>query len=930
MREASGFEFTAERWRRLEEIFHATLDLHGDNREDFINRTTANDPELQRELRAMLLHSDKAEEQIASAIERITRRAVGANDWAGRRFGPYRIVREIGRGGMGLVFEASRDDAEYDKTVALKIAPDWRDINRLRERFRNERQILARLEHPNIARFLDGGTENGVPYFAMEYIDGKPITEWVRERNLSVRERINLFLRICAAVHYAHENLVVHRDLKPSNILVDRNDTPKLLDFGIATLLNPAYEEATATTTGLRLWTPDYTSPEQVRGGAVTVRTDIYSLGLILYELLCGERAQVADLSSPLTLDRSICETEPAPPSARAAARGDNSLSRQLRGDLDTIVAMAIRKEPQRRYGSAAALGSDLARFLNGRTVEARPSTARYRISKWMRRHWLAAAAAALVIVSVAGGVASTLYQARRAERRFEQVRTLANAFVFDVHDRIQNLPGSTEARKVIVSTALRYLENLRQDAGNDTTLLGELAAAYEKIGDVQGKPDSSNLGDSQGALASYRRAESILKPLASRGDPDATFALLSAVYKIGSLQHVLGEPSGVQQLESARERARALVAKRPTDLATLELAAKINADLARLYSDAFTPQPSRDAAEEATALAERMVAVNPSSEKSLDFLAESKNSLAMAYRPAGDLELAAKTYRESLTIRQRLVEEHPENTSYRRLLLITYGHLGDVLGPPESNGLGQLPESVEAYEKAAEIAEWMSQHDPSDRKSWFDLAVANMRIAPSLLDEPNGATGALRALTKAELLLARLTEADPSNQRYRFYAVDLDCLMGRTLMALGRDGEAIRRLERARSQVRNFRGGPNEADAKRRGIEASLSLGLLRAKSGDPAALVIANEAAADLSGAGPAVTVNRWSQAYRYAELGSLYLKTGQGKLATVWLEKSAAVWRDMTVPGSLEARRKKAMAAAEHDLAIADTSTAASASN
>ena len=312
---------------------------------------------------------------------------------------PTAIIREIGRGGMGMVFEACRDDAEYDKTVALKVAPDWQDQEPWNERFRNERQILARLEHPNIARLLDGGTDDGIPYFAMEYIRGTPITEWARERGLSIRERINLFRQVCAAVHYAHENLIVHRDLKPANILVDQNDTPKLLDFGIATLLRPIGEDATLTT-GARLWTPDYTSPEQVRGGAVTVRTDVYSLGLLLYELLLDERAQIADVSSPLALDRSICETDHALPSLRAAARGDKSLSQRLRGDLDTIVAMAIRKEPERRYRSAEALGTDLARFLDHRAVEARPSTARYRMSKWVRRHSVSAVAALLVAVS--------------------------------------------------------------------------------------------------------------------------------------------------------------------------------------------------------------------------------------------------------------------------------------------------------------------------------------------------------------------------------------------------------------------------------------------------------------------------------------------------------------------------------------------------
>ena len=331
MSETSPLRITEERWRRLESLFHAACEVTGEDREALIRRESGGDRELELELRAMLRHAEGAENRIAGAIQRIAAQAAGERDWTGRHFGPYRILREIGRGGMGLVFEGWRDDAEYGKRVALKVAPDWKDLGPLRERFRNERQILARLEHPNIARFLDGGTEDGVPYFAMEYIDGKPVTVWVRERNLGLRERIAVFRQICAAVSCAHENLVIHRDLKPSNILVDRTDTVKLLDFGIATFLSPMMGQS-AETTGVRLWTPDYASPEQMRGGAITVRTDVYSLGLMLYELLCGEKAQSADPSSPLALDHSVCEREPLPPSVRAAARGEQSLSRQSKG----------------------------------------------------------------------------------------------------------------------------------------------------------------------------------------------------------------------------------------------------------------------------------------------------------------------------------------------------------------------------------------------------------------------------------------------------------------------------------------------------------------------------------------------------------------------------------------------------------------------
>ncbi len=908
-------DWTKENWRRLDSLFQIAVDMAPEDREALIERETTDDWELQQELRAMLEHSPGARDRIANAVGRIAGRAAGGHNWIGRRFGAYQVIREIGRGGMGLVFEACRDDAEYEKRVALKVAPDWRDLERLRERFRNERQILARLEHPNIARFLDGGSEDGLPYFAMEYIDGAPVTEWAREHALSLRQRIVLFRQICAAVAYAHENLVIHRDLKPANILVDRNQAPKLLDFGISTLLRPISEE-NAATTGISFWTPDYTSPEQVRGNAVTVRTDVYSLGLILYELLCGERAQLADTSSPLALDRSICETDPPPPSMRAAERGQESLGRQLRGDLDTIVATAIRKEPERRYRSVVSLDADLERYLDGRPVEARPNTAVYRLSKGIRRHWVATLAAAVVTLSVAVGVASTLYQARRAERRFEELRGLANAFVFDVHDRIQYLPGATEARKSIVATALRYLENLRQDAGGDPSLQRELAAAYEKIGDVQGNPEAANLGDSRGAMASYRRAESLLAPLAWRGDGTANLALTSTIYKLASLQHVQGDPAATALMERARQLARRLTLEQPKNLDALGLAANIDTDLTRYAADAHAPQRALEAAREASGYAERMVALQPSSEKSRDFLALAENGLASAYRASGDLERSAQTYRESIVIREQLVAEHPENVAYRHLLLLSYGHLGDALGLPETGGLGRLPESIEAFEKAAEIAGWIAQHDPSDRSAAFDLVAANMRTAAVLLEKPDQATLALSHLATVEPILTRLLAADPSNQRNRLYALMLDVHTGKALLTLGRYTEAAQRLERARSETKDFRGGPNEANARTWGLGATFRLAQSKARTGDLAAsLSLADETAAGYSSGG--LFANSWNRALFFGRLGSLYAKIRQPEAARLWLGKSASLWLSMTVPEALERERQKALAAVEHDL-------------
>ncbi|HYP07491.1 MAG TPA: serine/threonine-protein kinase, partial [Bryobacteraceae bacterium] len=419
-------------WEKLTQLFQAAVALEPQERSAFVDRNTVGDEELRRRLRGMLEHDSTAADRIACVIGELAGSAPLPNVWLGRRFGPYRAVREIGRGGMGLVLEAVRDDSEFEKTVAIKVAPWGHDPAGFVQRFRNERQILAALEHPHIAHFLDGGTEDGTPFLVMEYVNGVRITEFAR--GLDVRSRVRLFQQVCSAVQYAHENLVVHRDLKPDNILVTTNGQVKLLDFGVAKLLGNVDSHLTAS--GAKLWTPDYASPEQIRGRAVTVRADVYSLGLILYEMLTGERAQVADLRSPLALDASICDSEPTRPSARLSEKGDATLARQLSGDLDVIVGKALRKEPEQRYGSAAEFSEDLQRYLEGRPVHARSRRWDYRTRRFVARHRIAVAAGVLAIAMAAAGTVAIAREARRAERRFAQVRGLANAFVFEVHDR--------------------------------------------------------------------------------------------------------------------------------------------------------------------------------------------------------------------------------------------------------------------------------------------------------------------------------------------------------------------------------------------------------------------------------------------------------------------------------------------------------------
>jgi tetratricopeptide (TPR) repeat protein len=858
-------------------------------------------------------------------VQVIAATAAPAGNWVGRRIGPYRIVREIGRGGMGLVFEAVRDD-EYHKRVALKVAPWWRDAALVVDRFRLERQILAELEHPNIARFLDGGSQDGVPYFVMEYVEGQPITTYCDQHQLGLRERIALVRQICGAVHYAHESLVVHRDLKPANILVGEDGTPKLLDFGIAKLLDPLADTST-TTTGVMMWTPDYTSPEQVRGRPVTVRTDVYSLGLILYELLAGERGQKADPTSPLTLDRTICEIDPGPPSEGATARGAPAIARRLRGDLDTIVMTAISKEPERRYGSAAALSDDLGRHLDGRPILARPGTLGYRAGKLLRRHRVGAVAALFVVLSIAGGMVATLYQARRAERRFQQVRALANTFVFDVHDRIETLPGSTEARKAIVQTALTYLENLRADAGADRALGLELAAAYEKVGNVQGDPLGSNLGDTDGAIASYRRAEEIAAPLASRGDRDAMLRLASVAHRRAVVRLAQGDLKDASAaFATAREVGERLVATNAADREALNLLGEVYANSSRASFQLRDYAAAERDAQGAMTAARALLKEEPASRIYQNSLATAYNSMGTARMAAGRLQDAADSYRRSVELRERLVDEEPTNTEYRRNLLVSYGILGDVLGYRAGENLGETQAAADAFAKSVEIAEWARSRDPADRRSLFDLASARIRLGTLFLEgEPGQPAAALTQFVEVKRLITTLLASDPKSDRYGFLAVVLDRRMGETFAALGRTDEAMRHLDASRSAAHPLLGGPNGANARTQLVLAGVRLAMLRARGPDPAARTLAELVSSELAGKpiGPPLM-----QAAAHADAGRAFAAIAKGERAAervqhlqravTHLEKSIELWRGATVAKAVEPRRARDLAAAERDLA------------
>src|SRR5213080_1312128 len=450
---------TPERWKEIEAVFEEALDLPTNARTAFLEKSCNGDEELRREVESLLESHASAgsfidERTLFISNEDLKDKEEGVP--VGQLIGAYRTVREIGRGGMGAVYLAERADEQYRKQVAIKLIKRGMDTDSVLRHFRNERQILAGFDHPNIARLFDGGTtDDGLPYFVMEYVEGLPINEYCAAHKISLVERLKLFREVCRAVSYAHRHTVIHRDIKMSNILVTSEGTPKLLDFGIAKILQPGGgPEALMTMTGVRPMTPEYASPEQVRGEPVTTASDVYSLGIILYELLVGRSPYRFTSRSPLDIAREITDTEPPRPSTVVSNKNQQSeISNQklLRGDLDNIALMALRKEPQRRYQSVEQFADDIRRYLEARPVLARKDTLMYRAGKFIRRNKVTTVAAVLVFVSLVAGLIATAWQGHRArlekaraERRFNDVRQLAHSVLFDYHDAIKNLPGAT------------------------------------------------------------------------------------------------------------------------------------------------------------------------------------------------------------------------------------------------------------------------------------------------------------------------------------------------------------------------------------------------------------------------------------------------------------------------------------------------------
>jgi tetratricopeptide (TPR) repeat protein len=771
--------------REAESLFHKVADLPDAERQALYTRERV-PQDLRSEVEALLHFDSGADEALGAYVAASAGQLLesSAAHRSGVRCGPYRLSTLLGRGGMGAVYLGERADGEVDQRVAIKLLRYDAGDSSFRDRFLQERNILARLNHGAIARLLDAGhTAAGQPYLAMDYIDGVPID--VYANNLNLRAKLALFLQVCDAVSYAHRNLIIHRDLKPSNILVNRAGEPKLVDFGIARILEDApLDTAARTMTRDRVLTPEYASPEQVRGEAQTAATDIYSLGAVLYKLVTGRSPHNFGSMSRPEIEAAITERAPLPAS---------KVNRDIPKDLDYILAKVLRKEPAERYPSVDAFADDLRAFLESRPVRARSGNAWYRTRKFLHRYPLPVAATLLAIAGLSIGLYIANHERIVAQRRFDQVRHIANK-VLALDSEIDGLPGATKAREEVVAMSQEYLEGLRPDLRDDPDLAIEAANAYEALARIQGVPSASNLGRAADAEVSLHKAEALLAPVL-KSSPKNKTALLSAAETEHDLMILANtahrRDEATKYAAGAGARIEAFLQLTPISPAEARDAGRILSNVALAYKNLrLYPDSIRYA---------RMSADLSRSAANPDIVAANALSvLADSLRFSGDLDGALQAITEART----RVERAPSysETVRRTTLYNVYLREGYILGQEGSISLERTADAIAAFRRARDAMELTARQDPHDSQSRTRVGTATLEMA-SLVNRTDPA----QALAFYDQGISRLREVKNSAEAAETEATLL-ARSSYSLRKLHRPSEARARIELAIRKLREFK----------------------------------------------------------------------------------------------------------------------------
>jgi len=731
-----------DRWREISPYLEQVLSLSEGERTAWLAAFRTERSDLADLLEKLLdEHRAAAQEQF---LEHEPLRPADEGSLTGVIAGAYKLISRIGEGGMGNVWLAERADGRFERQVAVKFLNFALASQTAAERFRREGRILGHLVHPHIAELLDAGvTAKGEPYLVLEYVEGEQIDEYCDEHTLGVDARIALFLNVLAAVAHAHANLVVHRDIKPSNVLVSSKGDVKLLDFGIAKLLagDSGYSPATLLTLeGAGAMTPLFAAPEQVSGGALSTATDVYGLGVLLYLLLTGQHTVGPGPHSPADLVKAITELEPRRVSDAILSAEDSSvaekratthdrLRRMLRGDLDTIVAKALKKNPHERYASVTAFADDLRRYLRHEPISARPDTLAYRGAKFVRRNRFSFVGATLALAAVAAGSGAAVYQGRIAQRRFQEVRKLAHKFVFDFHDEIAKLEGSTHAREMMVRTGLEYLDNLARNAGGDHELQREIAAGYMKIGDAQGFPTKPNLGRVADALASYQKAGGIYRAIAEKNPaylPDlATYYMNYA---------------GLVRFTNDRKQARELSQSATQVFDRIRSHQPLNGELEVAYTQAWCTLGDldedmghyRQAYDEFSRCGElaRSRLNRTKDRRALSSLSQADERIGTAAQELGFLGQALRALDEDESLLTELRAAEPQNPAFHRRQALVHDYRAEVYDNDLSPSYGDPVRGLESARRYLGAAEEMVHSDPSNTSAQFSRAVATYWVS--------------------------------------------------------------------------------------------------------------------------------------------------------------------------------------------------------
>lgn len=744
-----------ERWNKIRSLFEKALELNPSNRENFLKNECDEDKELFDEVMSLLAADEKQHSIFSgSAADYV---AIDDANLDGKTFGNYRAINQIGSGGMGSVYLAERADGVFEQKVALKVVKPGMNSHEIITRFEEERQILARLQHPNIARLLDGGiSELGLPYFTMEYVEGKPITEYCDEKNLTIEQRLELFKKVCEAVLYAHQNLVIHRDIKPSNIIVQDDGTVKLLDFGIAKVFEEDADQKFVTRTGMRVMTPEYASPEQVKGQPVSTATDIYSLGLILYQLLTGCPPYEVTSTSALEMERIICLTEPQKPSAmvtkifysvqsRKKTAPDYisekrkitipKLKKRISGDLDNICLMAIRKEPERRYNSIAQFITDIDNHLNELPISARKSTAGYRTRKFIQRHKVGVVVATIAVLLIA--LVTTFYTIQLAEERdraqleAEKAKKVSEflAGIFQVSDPEQSKGESITARELLDNGVKRIESELADQPEVLANMLGVTGIVYKSLG----------LYDNTQAL--LEKAYSINDSLFGGNSPETARSLND----LANLNFAMGDyESAIEKFNEAIEKRKYIYGEE-----SLEAAESMN-DLGMVLREEGKYDESKKLLTNSLSVRKKIM----SSES--PEVAQSINNFGLLKEDMGEFEEAKKLLDEALQIKEKIHGKiHPSVTE-------TMGNLAFLL-----QQMGEYEEASKLFNKTIEI----------DKRLFGDLHPV---ISTDLYNLASN-TALMGDLNAAEKLYTEVLELDKKllGEEHPYIALDINNLAG-------------------------------------------------------------------------------------------------------------------------------------------------------